>query len=66
MLLLSLCPSITRALSIPSVTLICCIEARSICDLGTAAGQFRELIVGQAVEEADSAKLAGVHQAVAR
>jgi len=28
-------------------------------NLGTTPGQFRELIVGQAVEEADSAKLPG-------
>ena len=35
-------------------------------DLGTALHQLRELIVGQAVQEADRAKLAGAHQAVAR
>jgi hypothetical protein len=34
--------------------------------VGTALEQFRELIVGQAVEEAQTAKLAGAHQTVAR
>ena len=33
--------------------------------LGTALGQFRELIVGQAAEQADSAKLGGAHHIVA-
>ena len=34
------------------------VDTRLDANLGTAVGQFRELIVGQAVEEADSAKLA--------
>ena len=34
------------------------VDTRLNANLGTAVGQFRELIVGQAVEEADSAKLA--------
>jgi hypothetical protein len=35
-------------------------------NLGTARGQLRELIVSQAVEQAQSAELAGEHQTVAR
>jgi hypothetical protein len=35
-------------------------------NLGTALGQLSELIIGQAVEEAKSAKLVGAHQAAAR
>ena len=42
------------------------VDARLDANLGTAVGQLRELIVGQAVEEADSAKLARAHQTVAR
>jgi hypothetical protein len=41
------------------------IDARLDAHLGTAPGQFRELIVGQAVEKADSAKLVGAHHTVA-
>ena len=40
------------------------IHARLDAHLGTALGQFRELIVGQAVEQADSAKLVGAHHIV--
>ena len=35
------------------------IDAGLDADLGTALGQFRELIVGQAAEQADSSKLVG-------
>ena len=35
----------------------------SIAHLGAALGQFRELAVGQAVEQADRAKFAGAYHA---
>jgi hypothetical protein len=41
------------------------IDTRLDAHLGTAPGQFRELIVGQAIEKADSAKLVGAHHTVA-
>jgi hypothetical protein len=41
------------------------IDAGLDVNLGTALGQFRELIVGQATEQADSSKLVGAHHIVA-
>ena len=42
------------------------IDAGLDAHLGTTVEQLRELIVGQAVEEAQRAKLTGAHQIVAR
>jgi hypothetical protein len=35
-------------------------------DLGTAVHQLRQLVIGQAVKEAEGAKLVGAHQIAAR
>jgi hypothetical protein len=41
------------------------IDAGLDADLGTALGQFRELVVGQAAEQAESPELVGAHHIVA-
>ena len=41
------------------------IDAGLDANLGTALGQFRELIVGQAAQQAESSKLVGAHHIVA-
>ena len=42
------------------------LDARLDANLGAAPDQLPELVVGQAVEEAERAKLVGAHQIVAR
>jgi len=41
------------------------VDAGLDAHLGTAVSQFRELLVGQAAEQADSAKVVGAHHIVA-
>jgi len=54
-------PPIVRALA-----LVKQLDAGLDTNLGTAPGQFRQLVVGQPVEQAERAKLVGAHQIVAR